>query len=198
MVSSRSGQADDAPVHDDVRLIDAHGDARPWPQPGLDVAAGGQHGVAHQDRGAAGGRLLVVGHDGGVAHDHPDGSERCAQLLSGDLREDGAGTLAHVRGTGVDDDAAVHEQADRRIGESGGGAGLDADGDAAATPGRGRRVPADELRGAADGLLPIAVGRRVEGDEGLALAGQVVQADRQAIDAQLARSPRRDSTRPPS
>ena len=35
----------------------------------LDVAAGGEHGVAHEDRRAAGRRLLVVGHDGRVAHD---------------------------------------------------------------------------------------------------------------------------------
>ena len=48
-------------------------------------------------------------------------------------------------------------------------------------------MPADELRGAADRLLPIAVGRRVPGDEGLTLAGQVLQTDRQAVDAELAR-----------
>ncbi len=45
-------------------------------------------------------------------------------------------------------------------------------------------LPADELRGPAHGLLPVAIGRRVPGDEGLAPAGQVAQPDVQPVDAQ--------------
>ena len=66
------------------------------------------------------------GHDGGVAHDDGDPVERRAQLVAGDLGEDRAGALAHVRGAGVDDDAAVGEQAHGRVGEPGRRARLDA------------------------------------------------------------------------
>ena len=65
------------------------------------------------------------------------------------------------------------------------GPGLEPD---ARCPGRGPAgsgvAPADQLGGPADRLLPVAVGRRVERDERLALAGQVAQADLEAVDAQ--------------
>ncbi len=62
----------------------------------LDVAAGVQDRVAHEHGRAAGRGLLVVWHDGGVAHDDRHPVERRAELLGGDLGEDGARTLAHV------------------------------------------------------------------------------------------------------
>ena len=88
-------------------------------------------GVAHEDRGAARRGLLVVGHDGGVAHDDVTLSIGRAQLVGRDLGEDRARALAHVAGAGEDQHAAVGEQAHRRVGEAGGGAGLDAHGQAA-------------------------------------------------------------------
>ena len=53
-------------------------------------------------------------------------------------------------------------------------------------PGGSGRPPPDQLGGPADRLLPVAVGRRVAGDEGLALAGEVAQADLQAVDPERA------------
>ena len=146
-----------------------------------------QHGVAHEDRRSTRRGLLVVGHDGRVAHHDGDPVERRPQLVARDLREDGARALAHVRGARVDDDAAVGQESDGGVREPRRGTRLDAHGDAAASPGRRRRMPADELRCPTHRLLPVAVGRRVPGDEGLALAGQVLETDRQAIDAELPR-----------
>ena len=74
-----------------------------------------QDRVAHQHRRAAGRGLLVVRHDGGVAHDDRDPVERRAELLGRDLGEDRPRALAHVGRAGVDDDAAVGEQADGRV-----------------------------------------------------------------------------------
>ena len=48
----------------------------------------------------------------------------------GDLGEDRPGALAHVGRAGVDDDAAVGEQADRRVGQAGRRPGLEPDRDA--------------------------------------------------------------------
>ena len=115
------------------------------PDLGLDVAAGPQHGIAHEYRGAACRRLLVVRHDRGVAHHDRDPVERRAELLRGDLGEDRPGALAHVRRPGVDDDAAVDEEADRRIRQPGRRTGLEPDGDTATATRRRRRVPVDQL-----------------------------------------------------
>ena len=51
-----------------------------------------------------------------------------------------------------------------------------------------RRAPADELGGSPERLLPLAVRRCVNGDEGLALARDVAQAQLEAIDAECPRA----------
>ena len=114
------------------RLVDALEPGGHRPDLGLDVAAGAQDRVAHQDRRAAGRRLLVVGHDRGVAHDDGDPVERRAELVGGDLGEDRPRALAHVGRAGVDDGAAVGEQPDGRVRQAGRRAGLEPDRDAPA------------------------------------------------------------------
>src|ERR1035437_6145459 len=79
-------------------------------------------------------------------------------------------------------------RSDGRIREAGRRAGLDADGEPASVAGRQRRVPADELGGPPDGLLPVSVGGRVAGNELLALLRQVVEAQLQRVDAKGVRS----------
>src|ERR1019366_9719530 len=44
------------------------------------------------------------------------------------------------------------------------------------------RPPTDQLGGPPDGLLPLAIGRGVEWDEGLALTSKVAQPELEAID----------------
>ena len=126
-------------------------------------------GVAHEDRRATGRRLLVVRHDGRVAHDDRDPVERRAELVRGDLGEDRAGALAHVRRAGVDDDAAVGEQPDGRVRQAGRRARLEADRDPAAAA-RAAAASPQPISSAArrDGHRPVAVGRRVAGDERVA------------------------------
>jgi hypothetical protein len=99
----------------DPRLVDAleirghRADLR------LDVAARAEDGVPHEYRRPTRGRLLVVRHHRGVAaHDrHP--FEGRTELVGRDLGEDRPCALAHVRCTGVDDDAPIDQQADRRV-----------------------------------------------------------------------------------
>ena len=105
----------------------------------------------------------------------------------GDLGEDRPGALAHVGRAGGDDDAAVDEEADRRVGQAGRRAGLEPDRDAAAASRRCRGPPADHLRRALDGLGPVAVGRRVVRDECLAGSGEVPQPQVERVDAERVR-----------
>ena len=108
-----------AAVDDDVRLVDTLEPRRHRPQLRLDGAAAVQDRGAHEHRRPARRRLLVVRHDGGVAHDDGDPVERRAELLGRDLGEDRPRALAHVRRAGVDDDAAVGQQPDGRVGQAG-------------------------------------------------------------------------------
>ena len=54
-------------------------------------------------------------------------------------------------------------------------------------PARRRRPPVDHLGGPPERHGPVAVGRRVAGDERLARAGEVAQAQLERVDAELAR-----------
>ena len=99
-------------------------------------------------------------------HDDRDPVERRAELLGRDLGEDRAGALAHVGRAGVDDDAAVGQQAHGRVRQPGRRPGLQPDREPATPTGRRRRPPADHLGGPlARASRPVAVGRRVAGDE---------------------------------
>ena len=160
-----------------VGLVDRLEPRRHRPDLGLDVAAGEEDRVAHEHGRSARRRLLVVRHDGGVAHHDRHPVERRAELLGGDLGEDRARALAHVGGARVDDDAAVGEQPDGRVGEPGRRPGLQPDREAATATRRRRAPPPDQLGRAPDGPRPVAVGRRVAGDEGVAAAGQVAQPE---------------------
>ena len=162
--------------------------APPSPQLGLDVAAGAQDGVAHQHGRAGGRRLLVVGHDGRVAHDHRDRVDRHAQLLGGDLGKDRPRALADVRRARVDDDAAVGQQADDRVRQAGRRARLDARARCRAPDRRASACPSRSARPPVARSAPIAVGRRVERDERVAALGQVAQAELDRVDARARRA----------
>ena len=124
------------------------------------------------------------GHDRRVAADDRDPVDRRPQLLGGDLGEDRARALAHVRGPGGQDDAAVDQQPDRGVGEAGGRALLEADRDAPAAARRHRRSPADPVGGPPHRLGPLAVRRRVAGDERVAAMGEVPEPQLERVDAQ--------------
>ena len=150
MSTSRSGRiaiADpDLAVGDgDLALVDRLQPGGHRPDLRLDVAAGPLDRAAHDHGRATRRGLLVVGHDGGVAHHHGDRLDRHAELFGDDLGEDRPRALAHVGRARVEDRAAVGEEPDGRVGETGRRAGLEPDGDAAAATGRRRRRPADEL-----------------------------------------------------
>ena len=176
-----------AAVHGDRRLIDAFESGRHRPQLRLDLAAAVEHRRPHQHRGAARRRLLVVRHDRGVAHDDRDPIERRAEFLGRDLGEDRPRPLAHVGRARVDDHAAVGQQSDGGVRQTGRRTGLQPDRDAAPAPGRRRAPPPDELGRATDGLGPVAVGRRVAGDERVARLGQVPEAKLERVDAERMR-----------
>ena len=119
-----------------------------------DVRARAQDRVAHQHGRARRRRLLVVGHDRGVAHHDRHVVDRHAQLVGADLGEDRSRALADVLRSGVDHHAAVGQQADQRVRQAGGRARLDAQRDATPTTCRLRRLPADQLGRATDGVAP--------------------------------------------
>ena len=152
----------------------------------LYVLARAQHGLAHEHSRAAGGRLKIERDDRGVAHHDADGFERDAQLARGDLGEDGARALTHVRSASEHGGAGVSMEPDDRVRGTHGGRSLDRDGQAATVAGGKRRVPADRGRRFPYGLRPLAVGRRVVGHKRLALAGQIAEPHLDPIEVQPA------------
>ena len=177
-------QVDDAAVDGDRLFWDVVEPGGDPAQLGLDRAARLEYGVAHQDGRAAGRCLLIVWDRRRVAHDDGDPVQRRPELLAHDLRKDRPGALAHVRCSGVDDRAPVGEEPHRRVGEAGGGPGLETERNPTAVAGRERRIPPDGGGGSLHCLLPVAVGWRVEWDEGIAFASEVAEADREAVDPQ--------------
>ena len=129
----------------DLALVDRLEPRGHRPDLPVDVAAGVQDGATHDHGRAAGRGLLVVRHDRRVAHHDGDPSTGAPSSSASDLGEDRPRPLAHVRRAGVDDGAAVRQEPDRGIGETGRRAGLEPDGDAAAATGRRRGPPSDEL-----------------------------------------------------
>ena len=151
----------------------------------LDLATGGEDGVAHQDGRAARRGLLVVGHDGRVAHHDGDPVERRPELLA---RRSGR------RWSGRPGPCPTCPRRPRRCRRRAGATveydrpvvGPDLIPRAMPRPcpaGSGVSQPI-ELGGPADGLRPVAVAGRVERDERVAPAGQVAQPDLERVDAQ--------------
>ena len=151
-----------------------------------------------QHRRAAGRRLLVVRHDRGVAHHDRDPVERRAELVGGDLGEDRPRALAHVGRAGVDDDAAVGQQADRRVGEAGRRARLQADRDAATATGAARASPSRSSRrlGATVSAQSPSAGVS-PGMNASPGAARFSQAQLERVDAERRAPPRPCSIRPP-
>ena len=108
-----------------------------------------------------------------------------AELLGRDLGEDRAGALAHVGGarrstTTLPSARSRTVEYDSPVV----GPGLQSDGQAATATGRRRAPPADQLGGPPNGHCPVAIGRRIAGDEGLAGLGQVAQPKLEGVDAE--------------
>ena len=103
--------------------------------------------------------------------------------MSGNLRQHGARTLAHVRGARQHGGAAIPMQPDDRIRSAGRGRCLDGDGKAASPAFCQRGAPADRVHSLPYRLGPIAIGRCVAGNESLALAGEVSEPDVYPVDA---------------
>ena len=144
--------------------------------------------VAHQHGRAAGRRLLVVGHDRGVAHDDGDPVERHAELLGRDLGEDRPRALAHVRRAGVDDDAAVGQQPDRRVREAGRRPRLEPDRDPATPTRASAGRPSRSSRPLARRCVAQSPSAGVSpGMKASPWLGEVLQAQLDRVDAQHAR-----------
>ena len=101
----------------------------------------------------------------GVAHHDGDAIWRDAELLGGDLFQHRSRALAHVRRAGQDRSAAVEVQAHDRERSGRGRRALEPERNAPAAIGRQRIGPADCVAGFAQDAFPVAIGRRVAGNE---------------------------------
>ena len=81
----------------------------------VDVLARANDGGAHEHRRAARRCLQVEGHHGSISHHHRHFFQRRAERVGRELSENRPRPLAHVRRSGIDDDAAVGEQPHGRV-----------------------------------------------------------------------------------
>ena len=127
---------DGAAIDSNLILVHSEKVRGQFAQLGMNVGAGPYERSAHEYGRVARRGLQVEGDHGCVSHDDLDLVQRRAQRVGGELGEDRPGALTHVGGAGVDDHAAVGQQAHGGVRQASGGAGLDRDRDATTASGR--------------------------------------------------------------
>src|SRR5665811_747704 len=155
-----------------------------------DVAACAHDGGAHEHGRSTRRGLQVERHDVGIAADDDHLVQRHPEFVGDGLGPDRPSALSHVRRARVHEGTTVEEQPDEALGEAGRRARLDRHRNPATVVLRQGVVPAGELHGLLDRLLPLAVGlsRVVALDERLTVLHEIAQAHPGGVEAEPLRT----------